>query len=273
MTNFQKIITEIVNRDPLRQIGVAEKLGVTDAYISNFVTGTRKVSKNIAKKIESVYGIGADDLLSIQKFEEANLLGSNGKSVDQFLKMLDDAPEPITYPSATDQLIKVTDKKKRQKEGITPIEKDAYMWVEYQDLSAVAGRLGGANVEALPDHKKKLVPNEYDSGSYLVVRVDGDSMQTDSEISIPNGSEILIKEYIFDQGEKLPIRDNLWVIVSREGTVFKQIVEHNVQDEYIKVHSYNPRFKDYEIMMEDIIQLFIYRKIVSSRPRIPDITK
>ncbi len=189
------------------------------------------------------------------------------------LKDMNDSFEPMVYPSISEQLVKVTDKKKRQKEGITPIEKDAYMWVEYQDLSAVAGRLGGANLDVLPEHKKKLVPNEFDSGNYLVVRVDGDSMQTDSEISIPNGSEILIKEYVFEQGEKLPIRDNLWVIVSREGTVFKQIIEHNVQQEYITVHSYNPRFKDYDIMMEDIIQLFIYRKIVSSRPRIPDITK
>lgn len=151
---------------------------------------------------------------------------------DKFSELLNDVPEPVIYPSAADQLIKVTDKKKRQKEGVTPIEKDAYMWVEYQDLSAVAGRLGGANVDALPEHKKKLVPNEYDSGSYLVVRVDGDSMQTDSEISIPNGSEILIKEYVFEQGEKLPIRDNLWVIVSREGTVFKQIIDHNVSEKF-----------------------------------------
>lgn len=186
---------------------------------------------------------------------------------------LPEKTEPEKYPSIEEQLMKVTDRSRKPKEGVTPIEKDAYMWVEYQDLSAVAGRLGGANVDALPEHKKKLVPNEFDSGNYLVVRVDGDSMEVDSEISIPNGSEILIKEYIYTQGEKLPIRDNLWVIVSAEGTVFKQIIKHSVEQGYITVHSYNPRFEDYDIMMEDIIQLFIYRKIVSARPKIPAINK
>lgn len=71
MTNFQKIISEIVAKDPLRQVGVAEKLGVTDAYVSNFVTGSRKLSKNIAKRIEEVYGLNGNELLSIQKYEEA----------------------------------------------------------------------------------------------------------------------------------------------------------------------------------------------------------
>ena len=76
MTNFQKIITDIVNKDPQKQAGVAEKLGVTDAYISNFVTGIRPISSKIAKKMEEIYGLDASQLLAIKKMEEADLLNN-----------------------------------------------------------------------------------------------------------------------------------------------------------------------------------------------------
>lgn len=76
MTNFQKIISDIVAKEPLRQVGVAEKLGITDAYVSNFVTGTRKLSKKIAQKLEDVYGLNSSELLAIQKLEEAELLSN-----------------------------------------------------------------------------------------------------------------------------------------------------------------------------------------------------
>lgn len=83
MTNFQKIISDIVAKDPLRQIGVAEKLGVTDAYVSNFVTGTRKLSKKIALKLEEVYGLNSTEMLSIQKREEADqMVGLTDKKAD-----------------------------------------------------------------------------------------------------------------------------------------------------------------------------------------------
>lgn len=156
--------------------------------------------------------------------------------------------------------------------GVRPVPHDNYMVVEYADLSTAAGRLGGENPSALPDMKKRLVPKEFDNGNYLVVSVDGDSMDDGSNISIPDGTEILIKEYEMHNGDKLPIRNNLFVIVSKSGTVFKQIIEHNTEDGYIVCHSYNKRYNDFKIPMDDIIQIFIYRKIVSSRPSIPEIT-
>lgn len=157
--------------------------------------------------------------------------------------------------------------------GITPIPHDNYMVVEYADLSTAAGRLGGENPVVLPNMKKRLVPKEFDNGNYLVVGVDGDSMDDGSNISIPDGTEILIKEYEMHNGDKLPIRNNLFVIVSTSGTVFKQIVEHNTEEGYIVCHSYNPKYKDFQISTNEIVQLFIYRKVVSSRPSIPEITK
>lgn len=158
------------------------------------------------------------------------------------------------------------------KNEVTPVPYDNYMVVEYADLSTAAGKLGVENPAILPEMKKRLVPKEFDNGNYLVVGVDGDSMDNGSNISIPDGTEILIKEYQLDNGDKLPIRNNLFVIVSKTGTVFKQITEHNTEEGYIICHSYNPKYKDFSIQLDDIIQIFIYRKIVSFRPSIPEIT-
>lgn len=123
----------------------------------------------------------------------------------------------------------------------------------------------------LPETKLRLVPREFDKGNYLVVRVNGDSMVDGTDISIPDGTEILVKEMLLQPGEKLPIRGNLFVICSSEGNVFKQIVEHNIDEGYIKCHSYNKRYDDYIIPLKEIHQIFIFRKIVSYRPSIPEI--
>ncbi|NAW50395.1 hypothetical protein GNY06_02970 [Elizabethkingia argentiflava] len=153
---------------------------------------------------------------------------------------------------------------------VYPVPYDDYMMVEYADITTAAGRLGGENLASLPETKRRLVPKEYEKGNYLVITVQGDSMDDGSSISIPNGSEILVREYIRNFGEKLPIRNNLFVIVTNSGTVFKQIIEENDEDKYLLCHSYNPKYKDYKIPFEEIIQIFIFRKIVSFRPYIPE---
>jgi phage repressor protein C with HTH and peptisase S24 domain len=160
---------------------------------------------------------------------------------------------------------------KKPKNEITPVAFDDYMMVEYVDLSASAGMLGGSNVDLLPETKKRLVPKEFEKGNYLVVRVNGDSMVDGTDISIPDGAEILVKEYILENGNKLPIRGNLFVICSREGNVFKQVVEHNTDLGYIRCRSYNKKYSDYNIPLDDVFQIFIYRKIVGYRPSIPEI--
>ncbi|GAB0155906.1 hypothetical protein CHRYSEOSP005_11680 [Chryseobacterium sp. Alg-005] len=160
---------------------------------------------------------------------------------------------------------------KERVDTVTPVPFENYMMVEYVDLSVAAGELGGNNVDELPESKKRLVPKEFDNGEYLVTRVDGDSMDDGSKYSIPDGTEILIKKYYLHNGDKLPIRNNLFVINAKDGKALKQIIEHNTDEGFIVCHSYNPDFKDYKVYMEDIIEIFLYRKIVSLRPPIPDI--
>lgn len=218
-----------------KQSEIIKDLGVSQAYVSALMNGKKRVGKEMAKKISKLYG-----------FDEGSILTGEGE-------MLKD--------------------EKKYVEEVSPIPYDNYMEVEYADLSTVAGRLGGYNPATLPEMKRRLIPKEFDRGNYLVVRVDGDSMDDGTSISIPDGTEILIKEYHLEKGEKLPIRGNLFVIVSTEGTVFKQIIEHNTEEGYIICHSYNQKYSDYRINLSEVLQIFIYRKIVSFRPSIPEINR
>lgn len=181
------------------------------------------------------------------------------------------APDKYRKFSNLIQDYKTRATRKEVKDKVTAVPHDDYMIVEYEDLSTAAGHLGIQDLNLLPDTKKRLVPREFERGKYLVVRVDGHSMDNGTSISIPDGTEILIRELPLDIDARLPIRNNLFVIVSKDGVVLKQITEHNIEEGYIKCHSYNPEFKDYKIPLTDIIQIFIYRKIVSFRPPIPDI--
>lgn len=216
-----------------KQSEIIKDLGVSQAYVSALMNGKKRVGKEMAKKISQLYG-----------FDEGSIL--------------------------TGEMPK---EEKKYVEEVSPIPYDNYMEVEYADLSTVAGRLGGYNPATLPEMKRRLIPKEFDRGNYLVVRVDGDSMDDGTSISIPDGTEILIKEYHLEKGEKLPIRGNLFVIVSTEGTVFKQIIEHNTEEGYIVCHSYNQKYSDYRINLSEVLQIFIYRKIVSFRPSIPEINR
>lgn len=114
MTNFQQIITKLVNQDERGQEGVAEKIGVSKAYISFLVNGKRKLSKDMAAKFEEVYKLNAAELIKKQKLEDAGV-EIRKDSFDH-----DAEPDPETYPPIEDQLIKVVNRKKKQEDTVTP---------------------------------------------------------------------------------------------------------------------------------------------------------
>lgn len=224
---------------------VADKLGVKPMQLNRYYKSAN-LQKETVKKITEAFNVSEREIWDIQD----NIHNMYEGNVDRFI-----SDKPNSKPI----------------QEITPIPADAYMMVEYVDLAASAGALGLTNIEMLPETKLRLVPKEFDRGNYLVVRVNGDSMVDGTDISIPDGTEILVKEYTLEPGEKLPIRGNLFVICSSEGNVFKQITEHNIEEGYVRCHSYNKRYDDYIIPLREIHQIFVYKKIVSYRPSIPEI--
>ena len=154
---------------------------------------------------------------------------------------------------------------KRMKEpSVQPVPEENYMMVEYEDLSVKAGLLGGSDINILPEKKTRLVPREYAKGYYLVVSVSGNSMDDGTKRSLSDGEEILIRQFE-DRMENLPIRNKLFVIVTNEGAVVKQVKNINKEEKKITCHSFNPQWEDYTIEFSDVLQIFIVEKKVSSK--------
>lgn len=184
---------------------------------------------------------------------EGEMIKMDGKPIDENYALNEDG---IPY-------------KVKKEDSVTQQDFDGQMLVEFRDLSVAAGPL---NQTINPSTSRRmLVPREYDRGEYLVVKVNGRSMEDGTEFSIPNGANILIKKFYLENGEKLPIRDNLFVIDAKDGQALKQIVEHNPEAGYIICHSYNPEFKDYKVELSDVYGIYIFRKIIGHRPPVRDI--
>lgn len=150
---------------------------------------------------------------------------------------------------------------------VIPVPEEKYMMVEYQDLETSAGLLGQGDVNSLPEGKMRLLPREYETGNYLVVRVSGNSMDDNSKRSLCDGDEILIKQ-CFDSIAELPILHKLFVITTRNGSVVKQITKIDNEKEYIVCHSFNESVGDYRVNFQDILQVFTVEKIVNSKVKI-----
>ena len=151
---------------------------------------------------------------------------------------------------------------------VEAVPEDKYIMAEYADLRSFAGRLGGSDIEQLPETHKRLLPREYEKGNYLVVRVSGDSMNDGTSRSLCDGDEVLVRELAPSEWETLPIRNRLFIITSREGNVLKQIKEVNKEERYIVCHSFNTSFEDFTLSLDDIYQIFVIYKIVQKQIRL-----
>ncbi len=157
--------------------------------------------------------------------------------------------------------------KKNINHEVSPVSEKNYMMVEYRDLRSSAGNLGAVPIEQLHDYNTRLVPIEYDKGKYLVVRVDGDSMNDNTTRALCDGDEILIKEFTLNNGYTLPFRSHLFVISSNQGDVVKQIVEHNKERGTITCRSFNPSWDDYTIELRDVFSMFTVEKLINRKPK------
>ena len=205
----------------------SEVIGETPATVNNWVSGKRNIGMDVINKI----------IAAIPNTDVNWLLTGKGSML------------------------------KSDRSNVTPVEEGHYMMVEYADLRASAGILGGSDVTQLPETHKRLVPREFDNGNFLIVRVDGDSMDDGTKRSLSDGDEVLIKEKLDYKIDELPIKKALFVITTREGNVLKQIAEVNMDEGYILCRSFNPdpRFDDFKIYFDNIFQIFIVCKKTQSQ--------
>lgn len=163
--------------------------------------------------------------------------------------------------------IEHNDLKQKIKSEIKEVGFDEFMEAEYLPITAQAGYLAGLEDNHPIELKKMLVPKEFEKGFYKVIEIEGDSMNDGTPRSICDGDKLLLK--LVEGGDylqkTLPYRNHLFIIVSREGIVCKQILEQDIERACITCHSFNPLHKDYEICFEDIQQLFYVKKLVERK--------
>lgn len=149
--------------------------------------------------------------------------------------------------------------------------RSSVMHVPLVNQYAYAGYLSGfadnEYVDALP--KIPFILDKEYKGEYLCFEVKGDSMECESEESIPEGSILLCrnvrKEY---WRNKLHIHKWDFVIVhNTDGILVKRIINHDVESGIITIHSLNEFYEDRQLHLKDVQQIFNIVEVQTKRKR------
>ncbi|TWP23100.1 peptidase S24 [Apibacter muscae] len=131
---------------------------------------------------------------------------------------------------------------------------------------AYAGYLGGFDdpgyMESLPTHP---IPMDRElKGKYLFFEIKGDSMEDGSMESYREGDLALARE-VYQEYWKYKLHIKRWdfVIVHKtEGIIIKRIINHDIENGTITVHSLNSFYEDRILKLSDVAQLFNVVQIV-----------
>jgi phage repressor protein C with HTH and peptisase S24 domain len=136
---------------------------------------------------------------------------------------------------------------------------------------AYAGYLSGfadnEYIENLP--KIPFILDKEYRGEYLCFEVKGDSMEAETEESIPEGS-ILLCRNVRNEYWRSKLHINKWdfVIVHKtDGILVKRIIKHDVDNGIITIHSLNEFYHDRELHLKDVKQIFNIVEVQLKRKR------
>lgn len=136
---------------------------------------------------------------------------------------------------------------------------------QYAQAGYLCGYADAAYMATLPtipyivDHEAQ--------GHYVAFEVKGDSMNDGTEDSILEGDRLLCREIMphLWADSKLHFRKWDFVIVHSDGILVKRIIDHDVENHTITIHSLNPLYPDKVINLADVKQIF--NVIELQRPR------
>lgn len=150
---------------------------------------------------------------------------------------------------------------------VTQVDSDQFMEAAYLPISAQAGYLDSMESDnTIENLETMLIPKEFEKGNYLIVEISGDSMNDGSSRAIMSGDKLLCKELLRHHwSNKLHFKQYIFVIMSREGVVCKQITAHDIETGVITCHSWNELWKDYDVNLNDVYKLLYVKKIVDRK--------
>lgn len=229
----QEIINKVLEELNLKAPTFAESIGVKYQRIFDLQKGkVKKISSSLANDIISKYG----------QFNLTWLLTGEGE-------MLNVSNQPSDEASPIDE----------------PIILRVPLVSQYAQAGYLCGYADAAYMATLPtipyivDHEAQ--------GHYVAFEVKGDSMNDGTEDAILEGDRLLCREIMphLWADSKLHIRKWDFVIVHTEGILVKRIIDHDVENHTITIHSLNSMYPDKVINLADVKQIF--NVIELQRPR------
>nr|DAR08517.1 MAG TPA: hypothetical protein [Caudoviricetes sp.] len=229
----QEIINKVLDELNLKAPTFAESIGVKYQRIFDLQKGkVKKISSSLANDIISKYG----------QFNLTWLLTGEGE-------MLNTPNQPSDEASPIDE----------------PIILRVPLVSQYAQAGYLCGYADAAYMATLPtipyivDHEAQ--------GHYVAFEVKGDSMNDGTEDAILEGDRLLCREIMphLWADSKLHIRKWDFVIVHTEGILVKRIINHDVENHTITIHSLNSMYPDKVINLADVKQIF--NVIELQRPR------
>lgn len=229
----QEIINKVLEELNLKAPTFAESIGVKYQRIFDLQKGkVKKISSSLANDIISKYG----------QFNLTWLLTGEGEMLNTPNQLSDEA-------SLIDE----------------PIILRVPLVSQYAQAGYLCGYADAAYMATLPtipyivDHEAQ--------GHYVAFEVKGDSMNDGTEDAILEGDRLLCREIMphLWADSKLHIRKWDFVIVHTEGILVKRIIDHDVENHTITIHSLNSMYPDKVINLADVKQIF--NVIELQRPR------
>lgn len=228
----QEIINKVLEELNLKAPTFADSIGVKYQRIFDLQKGkVKKISSSLANDIISKYG----------QFNLTWLLTGEGEMLN--------TPKPENEASPIDE----------------PIILRVPLVSQYAHAGYLAGYADASYMDSLP-----TIPYIVDHealGHYVAFEVKGDSMNDGTEDSILEGDRLLCREiqpHLW-VSSKLHFRKWDFVIVHTEGILVKRIIDHDVDNHTITIHSLNSMYPDKIINLADVKQIF--NVIELQRPR------
>lgn len=228
----QEIISKVLEVLDLKAPTFAESIGVKYQRIFDLQKGkVKKVSSSLANDIINKYS----------QFNLTWLLTGEGEMLN--------VPKPESEASPIDE----------------PIILRVPLVSQYAQAGYLCGYADEAYLATLPtipyivDHEAQ--------GHYIAFEVKGDSMNDGTEDAILEGDRLLCREiqpHLWVDS-KLHFRKWDFVIVHTEGILVKRIIDHDVENHTITIHSLNPLYSDKVIDLAEVKQIF--NVIELQRPR------
>lgn len=146
------------------------------------------------------------------------------------------------------------------KNDAKPISTEIIIQVPLVNQYAYAGYLSGYQTDTYIDSLPTIpfIADHEMKGNYIAFEVKGDSMNDGTEESYLEGDKLFCREipqHLWVDS-KLHIRKWDFVIVHEEGILIKRIIDHDVQNHTITVHSLNDFYTDKVIDLADVRQIF-----------------